>query len=243
MIKMRTLLGFLPSILLVVSNFGFTSCGGGDDNGIETPKPNEPVETKYSPVGVWENGEYFISFNEDKFCCAYFVGNYVDCGSYSINDNTVICNNAYYAKQTKYNIIKLTENTMEVNIEYTSVKGEAQTKTMTFTKSKDKVAATKDHSLVGKSMTSLVYFGGSTNYSTWSFETYNTGTHSMKSGSAAKYPLKVYYVFFDSKIYFQTFKTTEQMPSIGGWNPSTDVTISKISFGEDGSLAGITKIN
>lgn len=232
----------LPFLMMMAVLFlGIISCGGNDEDIPQTVKPETPKETKYSPVGVWEKGKYFISFNDDNFCSAYFVDDYVDCGTYSVNDNNIICSNAYYAKQTKYNIIKLTDNTLEVKIDYTSMSGEALSKSMTFTKSTEKVPSVKDHSLVGKTLSSLVYFDGY-NTSTWSFETYNTGTHSVKSGAASKYPLKVYYAFFDNKIYYQTFKTTQQMPSIGGWSASTTVTISKVSFSSDGSISSITKI-
>ena len=238
---MKKTFRFVGLVMMAVLSYGMTACGGDDDSNDSPKTDDSPKETQYYPIGVWENGDYFISFNDDKFCSAYFEDDYIDCGSYSINDNIITCNNSYYAKQTKYLITKLTDVSLEVTIEYTSMSGKVLTKKMTFAKCADKVPSVKDHSLVGKSITSLVYFGETT-YSTWAFETYNTGTHSMKSGAASKYPLRVYYAFFDGKIYYQTFKTTQQMPTIGGWNPSTTVTISKVIFNSDGSISSITKV-
>lgn len=228
-------------MMLAVMTLSMVVACGGDSNGNDNSKPEDPTKKELSPIGVWENGKYFLSFNEENFCSAYFVDDYVDCGNYSIVNNTIICNNTYYAKQTKYIITNLTNVSMEVKIEYTSLSGNVLTKTMDFVKNNNKVPAIKDHSLVGKSYTSVVYLG-EVNNSTWSFETYNTGTHSMKSGAASKYPLRVYYIFFDNKIYFQTFRTTQQMPSIGGWSASTTVTTDKISFYPDGSISGMERV-
>ncbi len=226
-------------MMMAVLYLGIVSCGGNDEDS-DIPKIVNP-ET-LNPVGVWENGEYFISFNDENFCSAYFDIEYVDCGAYSVKDNVITCNNAYYAKQTKYNIKKMTENTLEVEIDYISLSGKARSKSMTFTKNTAIVPSVKDNSLIGKSLTYLTYFGGTTT-TTWSFETYNTGTRSMKSGAASNYPLRIYYALFDNKIYYQTFKTTQQMPAIGGWEPRTRVTISKVSFGSDGTLTGIISID
>lgn len=228
-------------LMLVVLTLPLLAACGGDDSNNDGTKPDNPSETKFSPVGVWENGDYFVSFNNENFCCAYFEADYIDCGSYSIGDNIITCNNIYYGKQTRYHITKITEVALEVKIEYNSMEGKTLTKTMTFTKCTNKTAPVKDHTLVGKSYSSLVWLGEN-NTSIWSFETYYTGTHSMKSGAASKYPLGVYYVFFDGKIYYQTFKTTQQMPTIGGWNPSTTVSISEVTFSSNGSISNISKI-
>ena len=219
------------------------SCSKDDDNGSKgSSGKEEPTPVVYSPVGVWENGKNFVSFSSDNFCSAYFDDSYIDCGTYIYSDKTISCENSYYAKKTTYTINKISNESMELKIDYVSVTGKSESKTMTFTKNTSKSPAVKDHSLVGKSYSSVVEFGG-VNTQTWSFETYNTGTRSMKSGSASKYPLKLFYIFIDGKIYFQSFKTTEQMPSIGGWNPTTTVQIFSVSFGNDGSLKGLAKVD
>lgn len=233
---------YLSLMLLAI----LTSCSKDDSSDNKVPDNNgneQPQPKVYSPVGVWENGKYFVSFNSENFCSAYFDDQYIDCGNYTFSDKTIVCDNTYYAKKTTYTINKISDDTMELKIDYVSVAGKEDTKTMTFTKNANKSLAVKDHSLVGKSRTSVVEFGGSINYQTWSFDTYNTGSRSMKSGSASKYPLKLFYIFLDSKIYFQSFKTTEQMPSIGGWNPTTTVQVFAITFGSDGSITGVTKVD
>ena len=222
--------------LVTIICFAIISCGG-DGDGDELSQSDIPKETQFMPIGVWENGEYFISFNDDQFCCAYFDDKYVDCGKYTINDNIITCNNTYYAKQTKYHITKLTEASIEVNIEYTSISGNFCTKTMKFIKNSNKAPSIKDHSLIGKSYDSY------TDYVSWSFETYNTGVKMNKKSSATlEFPLRAYYIFFDGKIYYQTYSMTAQRPTIGGWNPSTTVSISTISFKADGSISNIKKI-
>lgn len=217
------------TILLVI-------CSCSKDESNEQNNNNQQQE-KPSIVGVWENNGKFVSFNNENFCCAYFDNEYIDCGSYIQTGNMITTNNTYYAKQTKYNIVEITSNSITLQIEYVPIHGDTTTKTMTFSKNNSIMPAVKDHSLVGKSHTSLVWFGGSSTYSTWSFDTYNTGSHSLSSGSASKYPLKVFYIFLDNKIYYQTFRTTEQMPTIGGWIPSIEVTQRTIQFKSDGSIS------
>lgn len=215
-------------------------CACSKDDSIESNNDNNDNQQKveYSIVGVWESNNYFVSFNEENFCCAYFDDKYLDCGTYRKSDNVITTNNTYYSKQTKYSILELNDKTMKLQIDYLPLYGNAISKTMEFTKNNDIIPAIKDHSLVGKSYTSLVWLGEYNN-STWSFETYNTGTHSMSSGAASKYPLRVFYIFINNILYYQTFQTTQQMPTIGGWNPSTNVSKRTVSFSSNGSISSI----
>ena len=190
-------------------------------------------QKQYSPIGVWENGNYFLSLSSDYFLTAYFANRFLDSGNYSLKGDTLItCNNTYYARTTKYHIESITETQLQVVIDYTDVDGNHQFKKLTFTKS-DKIPATKDNPVVGKSYRTRL---SSANITT-TFTTYNTGTRTADSGSMKKYPLDMYYIFFNGRIYFQTFKTTSQMPSIGGWNPSKDIIIWQLEFDIDGSIS------
>ena len=221
--------------LLTLLCFGFTSCG--EDVVVEEDNQNQEQPTiKYSPVGVWESGNYFLSLSNDNFLTAYFAERFLDCGNYTINDdNIIICNNTYYARPTKYVIKSLSDKQLQVEINYVDVNGENQSKNLTFTKS-DKFPVTKDNPVVGKTYTT--YFSSSTSVKiTTSFITYHTGSRTANGGSMAKYPLDMYYIFFNNRIYYQTFKTTVQMPSIGGWNPTTDITVWELEFAPNGTIS------
>lgn len=216
---------------VVILFLGMTSCSGGDEPTGNKEEINKEEPVKYSPVGVWESGNYFVSFGTDNFCSAYFADRYLDCGDYTYNDNLITCSNTYYSKQTLYHIKKLTENQMTLEVEYVDVYGNKQTKSLDFKKS-SKPASKKDHSLVGK----IHSIYSSTGTQTYTFSTYYTGVRSTTMQNASKYPMAFYYIFFNNRVYYQTFKTTTQMPSIGGWIPTTEITIMQVEFKNDGSF-------
>ena len=216
----------LFNLLVITMFFSLISCDG------ENFEENQN-EKQYSPIGVWECGNYFLSLSSDNFLTAYFAERFLDCGNYSLSGDTlIICNNTYYARPTKYKIENITDNGLQVTISYTDMEGVERVKTMTFTKS-DKIPTTKDNPVVGKSYGTRL---SSANITT-TFTTYNTGMRTADSGSMKKYPLSMYYIYYDGCIYFQTFKTTTQMPSIGGWNPSKDIIVWQLEFDSDGSIA------
>lgn len=231
----KNYLNLLTLALVAMLSLGFVSCGGDDEE--ENPLPEQPA-AKYSPVGVWESGNYFLSMSSDGFLTAYFAERFLDCGNYMIsNDEKLItCNNTYYARPTQYSVKSLSATQLQVEISYVDVYGESQSKSLTFTKS-DKAPVTKDNPVVGKSYTT--YFSASSSVQiTTAFTTYNTGTKTANGGNMAKYPMTMYYVFFNNRVYYQTFKTAVQMPSIGGWNPTTEITVWELEFAPNGTISG-----
>lgn len=216
------------------------SCGGEDENEPNNGVPEAP-SGNYSPVGVWESGNYFLSLGSDGFCVSYFGEPYIDCGSYNISGDTLItCNNSYYGRPTKYSIKEVTATSLKVGIQYTDMWGDTQSISKTFSKS-EKAAAIKDHSLIGKTYTT--YLNAQSSYMvTTSFNSYNTGSRSTTMPSATKYPLDMFYIYFDGKIYYQTFKTVIQMPSIGGWQPSYKITVRKVVLQPSGMIDELSDI-
>ena len=234
--QMKSNLKLMAFALAAILSIGFVSCGSDDDEDNPNPNPEQPTVT-YSPIGVWESGNYFLSLSSDNFLTAYFAERFLDCGNYSISeDNVITCNNTYYARPTQYKIKNLSATQLHVEISYVDVYGENQSKSLTFTKS-DKMPVTKDNPVVGKSYTT--YFSSSSSVQiTTSFNTYNTGTKTANGGNMAKYPMNMYYIFFNNRVYYQTFKTTVQMPSIGGWNPTTEITVWELEFASNGTISG-----
>lgn len=226
MILMHSMVIMMAAMLCVC----FSSCGSDDKEDGLNPQPEEK---SISLVGVWEAGNYFVSLSEDHFLTAYFADRYLDCGYYTINNMVLTCYNSYYAKDTRYSIKLLTDTKAQVTIDYTDLNGEQQRTILTFTKT-NKTPITKDNPVVGKSF--RIRWSAASTYITTSFNTYNTGLRTVDSGSAKNYPLAMYYIYYNNRVYFQTFKTTTQMPSIGGWNPTENITVWQIKFAPDGTI-------
>ena len=78
---------------------------------------------------------------------------------------------------------------------------------------------------------------------TWTFNTFNTGEKTATKQK--KYPIKLYYIYLDGKIYVQTFKGAVQMPTIGGWGEDVDtgnVGVFNVSL-SNGQIVGIMNAN
>lgn len=233
---------FISSFIALLSAFGFIACGGSD-NDEEDIIP--PVET-YSPVGVWESGNFFLSLSADKFCTAYVADKFIDCGNYTVTSgNNLSCRNTYFSRNTSYTIKNLTNSKIEVDVTYTDIEGATKNKTLILTKS-DKIPATKDNPLVGKTCV----LGFSQNISAkvyYSFATFQTASKTTTQQNAAKWPMTLFYIFFDGKLYFQQFnQSTGQVPQIGGWNVDAgtgDITVWTINTNPDGSIEFDNKIS
>lgn len=199
---------FLTLILLATL---FVSCSSSDDDN----EPNiPPIEKPQSIVGVWENGNNFISFNSDEFYSAYIADEFIDSGNYTRVENVVSCENTYFSRKTTYTIKSISDTKLSVDISYTDLDGKVNKKTIEFTKSKT-TPASKSNTLVGKSYTSLSQYFGNV---TMTFSTYNSGMKSASKGSAEKYPLKFFYIYIGNKLYFQILDDSSiQVPSIGAW--------------------------
>lgn len=217
-------------MLIIASVFTLGSCSSDDDE-----KSKEPQTKSYTEVGVWQSGNYFISFSSDHFLTAYVAPGFMDCGAYSRSDDVITSSNTYFAKTTTYNIKSIDDKSMTVNITYTDIAGESKTTSLTLTKS-SKVPEGKDNPLIGKSYSYQSTHG----ITTMAFNTYNTGLMTSTWKIFAPYPLTVFYVYFENCVYFQEFKPSgRQMPSMNGWGNRADngeIMVSKVTFGSDGSI-------
>ena len=161
----------------------FSACGGDDNNDVE----KQPETKEYSEVGVWTSGKYFISM-DGSFLCAYFAPNMLDCGTYSKVDKTLLTQNSYFAKTTKYTIKSIDERSLSVNIDYVDMLGKEQTTSLKFNKS-EKPCSAKEKPLIGKSYSYLTANVGTI---TLDFETYNTAKKKSSKSPMSKYPLSLF---------------------------------------------------
>lgn len=222
-----------------LASISFMACSGDDNDEEDNPSGGGKTED-YSIVGVWESGKNFISFNSSGYCAAYIDRNYLDSGTYNQKGNEVSVSNSYYAKTTKYTITKLDNSSMSVQISYTDLDGYSKSRSLNLSKSSKSPISTS-HKLVGKSITRN---WSSTGYKiTTSFNTHYTGSRTCSGGDAAKYPLRMFYVFYNNRVYYQLFKTGSIMPSIGGWYPTEEVEAWDVDFESDGSISSLTKVS
>ena len=97
----KILLGIIVTFLTASV---FMSCSKDDGKTDVVPEPEpEPEPIVYSEVGVWESGQYFLALSEDRTLSAYVAPNFIDAGSYTINDDKIItCTNNFYVRTTTY---------------------------------------------------------------------------------------------------------------------------------------------
>lgn len=209
----------------------FFSCSSSDDSGNGNEDPKEVV----SIVGVWENGDFFVSFDNEGFYSAYLDDIFIDSGDYSISGSSIYCQNAYFNRTTSYIIKNVSETSIELSASYIDVLGDSNNKDITFLKS-SKVPASKNNSLSGKSYS---WYASSFGTIKMSFNSLNSGVKSAEKGSAANYPLQFYYIFIDGCLYHQILKENSvQVPSIGSWTNYNTVKGWKLSFAPNGGING-----
>lgn len=215
-------------LTVIISAVILQSCGGGNDeptNPIqpETPtNPGEPAEseglTETNLIGVWENGDFFLSFNEDGYFSGCIDARFIDNGKYSLNDDVVTVNNPYYSRKHTYIITAIDEKSISVTVNYTNIWSEEVTKDLKFSKSNENPTE-KDNPWYGKTLSIYSQTFGTITYD---FFSYYSGKRSASKGSASKYPISFYYVTLGNKFYWQYF-TAGQIPSIGSWNVNAGI--------------------
>lgn len=204
----------------------FVSCSSGSND--EDPK-EEPIQI----TGVWQSGNYFLSFDKG-FYSAYIDKEFIDSGEYTQDKNVVTCQNSYFKRKTTYKITKVSNTEIKADISFVDNKGNNQTKSITFTKSEEQPAP--KNGLAGLTCTfRSSYFGDVI----MSFSTFNSGIELAAKGSAAKYPLRFFYVHIGDKLFYQTLEEkTIQVPSIGFWNTDyNEVFCWKLTFSSNGGIA------
>lgn len=227
-------------ILLILSSLVIYSCG--EKCGLST---DEPVY--YSETGVWESGEYFISFSSDKFLTAYVADGFIDCGPYARSEDDVVsCKNPYFEKTTTYKIAEISGKTMRVEVSYVDVLGNSNTTSLDLVKS-DKEPTEKGHKLAGASYTYFGSLGGVRGNFSWEFLTYYSGLRTSDTKNLAPYPIRFFYIYLGDMIYVQRFTPVGmQTPTIGGWTNDVNngvVQIWSVEFNSAGMICGLTKIN
>lgn len=209
----------------------FSSCGSSSDNDGE-----DGVENKVNITGVWSDGKHFISVNTNGFLTSYVAQNFIDCGNITEDGKIFTCHNVYFNKNTIYKILSVDNSKMSVTVSYKDVQGEEKSASLILNKVSEE-PATSNHTLVGKNYTYRTSYIGNVNMA---FSTYSIAQMTSTSSNCAKYPITLFYVFINNKLYFQKFTQKGiQTPTIGGWTTNVDdgsITVYKLTFSQDGSV-------
>lgn len=213
-----------------------------DDTSLRLTLQKLDVSSKSKYVGVWSDGKHFLSISSDGYLAAYAGNNFIDCGSFTITGSIIKCSNTYYSKETVYTITSVSDNSISVKVDYTDIYGDSKTSNLVLAKTND-TPTVKDHALNGKSASYLTTSLGTI---TLDFSGYNYGKKTSTLSNCKKYPLSLFYVYINGKVYFQQFTSkTGQVPSIGGWTTSCDdgtIFVYEVKFASNGMVEDISNI-
>ena len=147
----------LSALITVMTMFSFSSCES--DNNDEPQIPTQEGITLAKIEGVWEDGDYFISFNSNKFCSSFIAPGFIDCGDFQLTNGVVSCNNPYFNKVTTYKINSVSDKYMDVTVNYTTSNGAKYTKTLNLKKTNEKPVI-KENPIIGRSVSTLSSYWG-----------------------------------------------------------------------------------
>lgn len=196
---------FLLPLVLIVPILAFSMCGGDD----EPDKPDEPKITNQTLAGVWENGGMFISFTEDGFYCTCLTDNFIASGAYSISNDVVKCNNAYYGTELSLSVSDIAADNIKGKVNYVDFDGNPAEINVNLNKS-DKTPTPKENILTGKSYSIFgAYIDGSGMFDdVYEFNLFNSATitRTNKSGSKDSKIKNLHYIYLAPNLYYQQFK-------------------------------------
>lgn len=214
------------TVLVSLCLISLSSCSSDNEENQQNINPS-------NLIGVWESGDYFISFNKDGFYAAYLDKKFIDSGTYTINENSVLCVNPYKVSETNYNM-KVVSEKLSADISYTDINGNMLNKNLTFSKS-NKSVVDKDNPVISKD---FVHINAPYGFCTTKFKTYNTATYSTD-----EFRPRIqnwFYFFFNSQIYVQKFKPETAGISLFYEGCDTgEVFIYNVTFDSDGQINNI----
>lgn len=214
------------TVLVSLCLISLSSCSSDNEENQQNINPS-------NLIGVWESGDYFISFNKDGFYAAYLDKKFIDSGTYTINENSVLCVNPYKVSETNYNM-KVVSEKLSADISYTDINGNMLNKNLTFSKS-NKSVVDKDNPVISKD---FVHINAPYGFCTTKFKTYNTATYSTD-----EFRPRIqnwFYFFFNSQIYVQKFKPETAGISLFYEECDTgEVFIYNVTFDSDGQINNI----
>ena len=202
----------------------------------ENTEPEVESEKEIVVSGVWRDGDYFISFDDNGYYSAHLDEEHLDTGSYKIEDKKVTCRNNYNNKETIYDILSITESEIECEITYSPYNADSQKVKRIFNKTEEQPAS-KEHILINKSWGYL-----SSYYSTVTIEFKSHYIATESSSKDKRYVNEWYYTYVEPYIYVQSFTPNDgqQHPTttFSKYNDTGEVIRKKVSL-DEGRITGV----
>lgn len=191
---------FLASSLLAL-----TACGGSSSDSPDSPLPQYKVHDG-NLYGVWRNGSNnFVSFSPEKYNSSLLTNTFIDEGDYTIKGDTIMVNNTYFNKTTKYVVNAINDTQLSVTITYKDPWNGTKTQTMQFKKTTESPCA-KTHNLVGKSYYAQYNTNSGAQHWNKIFTSYNI-MNSTREDVVKSAPATFYYVYLPPKLYFYVIRS------------------------------------
>lgn len=112
--------------LLAILIFVLASCSSDDQQ--EPAVINHPVK-KSELIGVWADGDYFMSFGEDDYFAAYLSEDYLACGAYElpmeikenelytqIEDSIIVIRSKHFKQYSIFQVLEVNNTTLKVSV-------------------------------------------------------------------------------------------------------------------------------
>lgn len=194
--------------LIMLTSMLFIACGGNDsyDESDTNESPTYKIQGD-NIVGVWKNGDKFISFSAEKYNSALLTNTFIDEGDYIVKGDTIYVENKYFSKTTKYVVNSLNSTTLSVTVTYKDNWNGEKTQAMQFTKSTESPCS-KKHILVGKSFYAQYNTNSGAQHWNKVFTTYNS-ISCTRTDIAKSTPSTFYYIYIAPKIYFYVIRSGE----------------------------------
>ena len=185
--------------LSLVVIFALVSCSSDDAQ--EAPVINAPIKQS-EIIGVWTDGDYFMSFHDNHYFAAYLRSNYLESGLYGYNmsDDTnnqiiSISSNGFNEKSS-FQIVEHNDSMLTIKML------EPNTFTQTLHKS-DIMPTSENHILYGKNYNSKWSNTDTTTVQT-QFVNGNTAIRTSQHKDANS-QLYLRYFFYGNRLYYKTY--------------------------------------
>lgn len=99
-------------------------CSKEDSNGMETKENTEQTQalTKEQIVGVWRNGDYWVSFAEDGFMCGYLSDKCIVEGNYQVlHDQIIVVSDFFVNNITVFKITSVTNESLTCDLKFSNI--------------------------------------------------------------------------------------------------------------------------
>lgn len=242
-----------------------TGCSKDSENkGMKTKGNTEQTQTLTVEqiVGVWRNGDYWMSFAEDGFMCGYLSEKCIVEGGYKvIQDQVIVVSDFFENNITSFKVTSVTNDRLTCDVKYSEIEGltlKVAEGKMTFAKSQELPTA-RENEIIGKVFEFSSIYESLINNSLWpDFFKGEVNCQSEglfnKNGSTNRHfaiilpnglinwdfemHMKDFYVYLSPNIYWIEYHDDERYGIEHQWYKlhSYDIQKKEVSFNSEGKI-------